>query len=49
MDPGFRASLLFLPPYAPELNPIEKDFVNIKRIRQYNHETSIDDIIKVYK
>ena len=43
------ASLLFLPPYAPELNPIEKDFANIKRIRQYNHQTSIDDSIKVYK
>ena len=43
------ASLLFLPPYAPELNPIEKDFANIKRIRQYNAETSIDGIIKVYK
>ena len=28
------ASLLFLPPYSPELNPIEKDFANIKRIRQ---------------
>ena len=42
------ASLLFLPPYSPELNPIEKDFANIKRIRQYNAETSIDDIIKVY-
>ena len=43
------ASLLFLPPYSPELNPIEKDFANIKRIRQYNAETSIDEIIKVYK
>ena len=32
------ASLLFLPPYSPELNPIEKDFANIKRI-QYNAET----------
>ena len=42
------ASLLFLPPYSPELNPIEKDFANIKRIRQYTPETSIDDIIKVY-
>ena len=42
------ARLLFLPPYAPELNPIEKDFANIKRIRQYNAETSIDDIIKMY-
>lgn len=43
------ASLLFLPPYSPELNPIEKDFANIKRIRQYNAEKSIDDIIQMYK
>ena len=42
------ASLLFLPPYAPELNPIEKDFANIKRQRQYNPEISIENIIKVY-
>ena len=46
---GSGADLLFLPPYSPELNPIEKDFANIKRIRQYNAETSIDEIIKVYK
>ena len=45
---GSGASLLFGPPYSPELNPIEKDFANIKRIRQDNAETSIDDIIKVY-
>ena len=43
------ASLLFLPPYSPELNPIEKDFANIKRRYQYNPEASIDQIIKVYK
>ena len=42
------ASLLFLPPYSPELNPIEKDFANIKRRRQYNAEASIDEIIKMY-
>ena len=42
------ASLLFLPPYAPELNPIEKDFSNIKRNRQYNPQLSIDQIIKMY-
>ena len=44
-----RDSGASLSPYSPELNPIEKDFANIKRIRQYNAETSIDDIIKVYK
>ena len=42
------ASLLFLPPYAPALNPIEKDFANIKRRYQYNPEISIDQIIKLY-
>lgn len=43
------ARLLFLPPYSPELNPIEKDFANIKRMRQYTAEASIDEFIKVYK
>lgn len=43
------ASLLFLPPYSPELNPIEKDFANLKRMRQYNADASIEQIIKVYK
>ncbi len=42
------ASLLFLPPYSPEFTPIEKDFANIKQRRQYNPDTSIDDILKVY-
>jgi len=42
------ASLLFLPPYAPELNPIERDFANLKRNRQYTPELSIDQIIKMY-
>ena len=46
---GCGVSLLFLPPYSPELNPIEKDFANIKRRRQYNAEASIDEIIKMYK
>ena len=45
---GAGASLLFLPPYSPELNPIEKDFANLKRIRQYNADATLDDIIKVY-
>lgn len=42
------AVLLFLPPYSPDLNPIEKDFGAIKKIREYNHDKSIDDIIKMY-
>ena len=46
---GSGASLLFLPPYSPELNPIEKDFANLKRIRPYNAEATLDEIIKMYQ
>ncbi|MFP4098940.1 MAG: transposase [Alphaproteobacteria bacterium] len=42
------AVLLFLPPYSPELNPIENDFGALKKNRQYNNDKSIDDIIKAY-
>ena len=34
---------------VPELNPIEKDFANLKRIREYNAEATLDQIIKVYQ
>ena len=43
------AKLLFLPPYSPDLNPIEHDFGALKKIREYNHEKSIDKIIKEYR
>ena len=46
---GCGASLLFLPPYSPDLNPIQKDFANIKRRWQYNAEKSIQEIINAYK
>lgn len=43
-----RFNLLYLPPYSPDFNPIEKDFANIKKRRQFAPlETSIDDIIKM--
>ena len=32
---GCGASLMFLPPYSPDYNPIEHDFANIKRHREY--------------
>ena len=42
-------TLLFLPPYSPDLNPIEKDFANIKRRRRFlSQDTSIDDVIRQY-
>jgi putative transposase len=30
------ATLLFLPPYSPDLNPLEHDFAAIKKLREYN-------------
>ena len=46
---GSGASLLFLSPYSPELNPIEKDFATLKRMREYNTEATLDEIIKAYQ
>ena len=43
------ATLLFLPSYSPDLNPIEHDFGAIKKIREYNEHHSLDDIIRMYK
>ena len=43
------ASLMFLPPYSPDYNPIEHDFANIKRIQQYQTEMAIEDIIQMYQ
>jgi len=42
-------SILFLPPYSPDFSPIENDFANIKKIRQYAPpNTPIANIIKSY-
>ena len=43
------ARLLYLPPYSPDLNPIEHDFANIKRRWEYNNQQPLEDIIKMYK
>lgn len=43
------ASLMFLPPYSPDYNPIEHDFANIKRIQQYQTQMAIEDIIQMYQ
>lgn len=37
--------LLFLPPYSPHLNPIEKLWANIKRLWRYSSTDSLDNII----
>lgn len=43
------ARVLFLPPYSPDLNPIEHDFAAIKKIREYNEHATLDHIIQTYK
>jgi len=41
--------LIFLPPYSPDFNPIEKHFANLKKIRTCQPpDTSIDDIVRLY-
>ncbi len=42
-------TLLFLPPYSPDFNPIEKDFAIMKRRRQFlPTDSTIDDVIRSY-
>lgn len=43
------ALLLPLPPYSPDLNPIEHDFGALKKIREYNEHETLDNIIKSYQ
>ncbi|NGZ08538.1 MAG: IS630 family transposase [Nitrospira sp. LK70] len=44
-----RATLLFLSPYSPDLNPIEHDFAALKKHREYQEHVAIDDIVKAYQ
>lgn len=46
-EAGFE--LLYLPPYSPDFNPIEKDFAIMKRRRQFVPKNiTLQDIIKSY-
>lgn len=42
--------ILFLPPYSPDLSPIENDFATLKKYRQNAHpNTPIQNIIKMFR
>ncbi len=42
-------TLLFLPPYSPDFNPIEQDFATIKKRWQYaSSEKSFEEILRLY-
>ena len=43
------ASVLYLPPYSPDYNPVEHQLANIKRLRSYNPDKPLDDIINMYR
>ena len=43
-----KCELLFLPPYSPDLMPIENRFGTIKRHRRYNSDMPIDQIVRMY-
>lgn len=43
------ATLLFLPPYSPDLNPIEHDFAALKKRWEYHETASLDRIVKTYQ
>jgi transposase len=42
------AMLMFLPPYSPDIMPIEKTFGTIKKYRKYNNHKSIEQIINMF-
>jgi putative transposase len=43
------AVLLPLPPYAPDLHPIEHDFAALKKIREYAQHQTLDAIVQCYQ
>lgn len=42
------ARILFLPPYSPDLNPIEKTFGSMKRKRAEQPHLSLDELVKLF-
>lgn len=43
------ATLLFLPPYSPDFNPIEQDFAALKKRREYQDQATLNEIVKAYQ
>ena len=42
-----KCDLLFLPPYSPDLMPIERTFGTLKRYRKYNNDLPIEHIVRM--
>jgi transposase len=43
-----QCELLFLPPYSPHINPIEKLWANLKKIWRNQNHLTIDQLIQQY-
>lgn len=43
------ATLLFVPPYSPDRNPIEHDCAALKKHREYHETASLDQIVRAYQ
>ncbi len=43
------ATLLFLPPYSPDFNPIEQDFAAFKKRREYQGRAPLETIANAYQ
>lgn len=43
------ATLLFLSPCSPDINPIEHDFAALKKRREYQETVPLEDIVKGYQ
>lgn len=43
------ATLLFLPPYSPDCNPIAHDFAALKKRPQYHETASRDESVRAYQ
>ena len=41
-------TLLYLPPYSPDLNPIEKLFAHLKKRLEFEKNSNLDNIIQSY-
>jgi transposase len=43
------ATLLFLPPYSPDLNPIEYDSSALMKNREYQEHAAIEENVTAYQ
>jgi putative transposase len=43
------ATLLFLPPYSPDVNPLEHDVAALTKRREYHATAALDELVRAYQ